>query len=129
MNTNNPDERQMLIDRLYAELNATNTESDEFKAAFRYIQELEDKNQDSDERDRKALELEALRIKNDKELLEIKKLSAPEPPEVTESFLEKNMNVLIPAAATFAGVVVIVVAEVFGPAILNSKAFNRLPKP
>lgn len=128
MITNNPDERQELVDRLYAELRATNTNSDEFRAAFRYIQELEEKNTPP-RSERDDLEIESLMLKNEKERAEIKKLQEPTPEPEKETFFTKHANVLIPAAGTFAGVVVIVCAEVFGTAILNSKAFNRLPKP
>ena len=125
MTNNNPDSDpyEMLRDRLYAEINASDTESPEFAAAFNFVQKMESKEEPDPEL--KELEKEALKMKIEKERTEIQNLQPKE-----KAFKDKiNWDVVIPAAATLAGVVVIVSAEIFGPAILNSKALNRLPKP
>lgn len=116
--------KQDLKDRLYAELKASTTESEEFKSAFRYIQELDKEDQADPEID--ALNKEHLKIKIEKDRIETEKLKEPEP---VESFMSKHANVLIPAVGTLSGILVIVCAEVFGQAIMNSKAMNRLQRP
>lgn len=122
MSNANNSKLEDLKDRLYAELKATSTESEEFKAAFRYLRELEsDKEEDLEI---KELEKEHLKIKIEKERSEIKNLETEK-----KAWFGMTPDAIVPALLGFAGVVVIVSAETFGTAILNSKAMTRLPKP
>ena len=114
--------KELLLDRLYAELKANPTGTDEFEAAFKYIQKLE-----PEEKDPELLELEKQRLKIQivkdeteikKETAHIKNLHKKDP------FFERHADAIITAAAGIFGVALVVGAEQLGNQILNSKALK-----
>ena len=123
--------KELLLERLYAELKANPTGTDEFEAAFKYIKQL-----DADEKDPELVELEreAMRVKIQRERASAHRedtdahiaereanarLHAPKIP-----FFERHADALITAAAGIVGVALVVGAEQLGNQILNSKALK-----
>lgn len=118
-----PEEK--LRTRLFDELESADVESPAFKAAFESLLKLEKDPVDSELAE---LEKEHVRVKIEKDRLDIERARL-EPLPVQKRWYQPNPDVVVQAAAGLAGILTIVAAEQFGSMILNSKAFNRLPRP
>lgn len=122
------DPKELLLDRLYAEMKSTNVNSDEFRAAFRYAAELREEKTEA----QRKLEFDISLQKLSREAAEtqqrlaetarIEKETAA--PNEKKSFFDKHGDAIIGAAAGVVGVVLVVSAESLGNKILNSKALK-----